>query len=103
MSFDLFAAQAPVQLNPDSTLLKNNEILRGSLEKKFGKEKMHTVLRVIDLPEGEETKANNGHPQKIVLHISGKECVTNGAYFKRYTPKKTPLHIQEYEEMCKKK
>ncbi|RJQ24483.1 hypothetical protein C4565_09695 [Candidatus Parcubacteria bacterium] len=98
-----FAMQALVQLHLDSSLLTNkrNLKLRKRLIEQFGAEDTHLVVKVINLPE--EDIISNGHPQKIVFNINGKEKIFSGVYFKRYVPKQTPPHLQAYEDMCKKK
>lgn len=97
-----FAMQALIQLDLESSLLtkKRNSKLKERLIEQFGAEDTHLVVRVINLPE--EEIIGNGHPQKVVLNVNGKEKTLSGAYFKRYTPKQSLLHLQAYEEMCKK-
>jgi len=101
MSFESFAIQAIVQVDTESSVFKSDSGLKKRIINRYGEgdENTHMVVRVIEVLE-EEIKNNKGHHQKIVLNVGGKEKIVSGAYFKRYTPKTTPLHLRTFEEMC---
>ena len=99
---ELFSFQGAVQLNLESEAFKKNSELKKKMVARFGKDKMHLIKTVIDVSE-EDTKENFDHPQKIIVLTDTKKEAVSGAFFKRYTPKEEPPHLQAFNQMCCKK